>query len=307
MAQEVSRGRELLGLLKDAVREWYSERTFQLGAAMAFYAVFSLSPLLLVTVSVAGMVFGEEAARGEVVGKLEGALGPTVARALEDGLKHAHLTHAGTWTTLLGLAVLLSTATWVFAQLQEALNTIWKVKARADRTWLDVIKDRAAPFLMVFCCGGLLVGLLVVNAMLAMVDRVLPPSQIPGAVYFWRSVNLGITFALTTALIALVYKVLPDVALRWKDVLIGAAVTALLLLVGNWLIGLYLRWKAVESVYGAAGSLVVILLWVYYSTQVFLFGAQLTHAYATRDGVGREPKQNAVRMTEEECKRLRMS
>jgi membrane protein len=307
MAQEVSRARKLFDLLKDAVREWNANRTFHMGAAMAFYAVFSLSPLLLLAVSVAGLIFGEEAARGEVVGQLEGAVGPNVARALEEGLRHVHLNYSGTLATLLALAALLSTATWVFSQLQDALNTIWKVKARADRTWLDVVKDRAAPFLMVFCCGALLLGLLVVNAMLAMVDRVVEPAKIPGAVYLWRSIDLGVTFALTTLLIALVYKVLPDVRLRWKDAFVGAAVTAILLLLGNWLIGLYLRWKAVDSAYGAAGSLVLILLWVYYSSQVFLFGAQLTHAYATRSGASPEPKQNAVPLTEEECRKRGMS
>jgi membrane protein len=283
----------LFSLLKEAAKDWHADKSFQLGAALAYYAVFSLAPLLLISISVAGLAYGEAAARGELVEQLEGAAGPMIARALEEGLSHVHLTESGVLATLLGIVMVLISATGVFGSLQDSLNTIWDVQPRKNRGRRDVIKDRLGPFLMVLLCGALLLGLLVINSLLAVMDEYVPRSEIPGALYLWRGFDLGLTFALMTLMVALVYKVLPDVNLGWKDVWLGAVVTAGLLLVGNWLIGLYLRWSGRALIYGAAGSLVVLLLWVYYSSQVFLFGAELTHIYANRHGPPRQPKGHA--------------
>jgi membrane protein len=280
-------------LLRDAAREWFSNKTFTMGAALAYYAVFSLAPLLLISISTAGLIFGEEAARGELVQQMEAVTGPTVARAVEDTLRYAHVTGSGTLAVVIGFVVILVSSTGLFGQLQDSLNTIWHVQTRPGRGWGEMLKDRLMPFLMVLLSGALLMGMLLLNSLLSALDRFLPREFIPGAATAWLALDWAVTLALATVVIALVYKVLPDVSLRWKDVWVGAAVTALLLLVGNWAIGLYLRWSGLATVYGAAGSVVVVLLWVYYSSQVFLFGAELTHTYATRDGSARSPRRNA--------------
>jgi membrane protein len=291
MAEQKAEGRTgLFALLKDAAAEWYADKTLRLGAALAYYAVFSLAPLLLLSIAVAGWVYGEEAARGQLVGHLEGVVGPMVAHAIQDSLGQAHVTGANPWAALIAIVTALIAAAGLFGQLQGALNDIWDVQSRGDRGWWALIKEQLMPFLMVLLCGALLLGLLVINSLLAAADQLFPRlADMP----LWRSIDVPITFALFTLLVALIYKILPAVSLRWGQVWLGAVVTAVLLLLGNWLIGLYLSWSSVLSVYGAAGSLVVILLWVYYSSQVFLFGAELTHTYARRRGEAVAPKPHA--------------
>jgi membrane protein len=301
MAQTTaSKGGELFSLLKEAAQEWQRDKTTRLGAALAYYAVFSLAPMMIVLISVAGLIYGEKAARGELVVQIQNAVGPTVAEAVQANLTYIHVSDAGTWAALIGVVMALFTASWVFAQLQDSLNTIWDVKARDDRSWLDVIRERAGPFLMVLVGGALLLSLMVLNSLLAAAQRMLPEFTVPGGTYLWRLFELTITLGVTTLLCALLYKVLPDVSLEWKDVWVGAVVTAVLFLIGNWLIGMYIRWSEMPAVYGAAGSLVVVLLWVYYSSQVFLFGAELTHTYAKRDRTPRVVKRCAEPLAPED-------
>jgi membrane protein len=294
MAQAtLSRPVNFFGVLKDAFHKWREDKTVSMGAALAYYAVFSIAPMLIICIAIAGSVFGEAKARGEVVDQLEAVAGENIAEAVKGALKYVQESEGGLLATVISVVVLLVTSGGMFTELQDSLNTIWEVQARKDRSWLVAIRERLMPFLMVFLSGALLVGLLMLNSILTVVVRYVPSEQIPGAVYFWRGIDWGVTFGVATLMIALVYKVLPDVKLRWRDVWVGAVVTALLLLAGNWLIGLYLGWSGMASAYGAAGSLVVILLWVYYSSQVFLFGAELTYAYAMRGGKRPDPKPNA--------------
>jgi membrane protein len=292
MAQTTAEKRGgLVALLKEAAWEWNEDKTLRLGAALAYYAVFSLAPLLLLSITVAGLVYGEAAASGQLFGHLEGVAGHDVARAIEESLGRAHVSGANTWAAIVAFVMALVAAAGLFGQLQDALNDIWDVEASKDRSWLQILKGRLMPFLMVLVCGALLFSLLLVNSLLTAADRYFPQFA-----YFrlWGGLDLAITLALVTLLNGIIYKILPDVSLRWKDVWIGAAVTAVLLILGNWLIGLYLGWSGVASVYGAAGSLVVILMWVYYSSQAFLFGAELTHTYALRSGSAPSPKPHAA-------------
>jgi membrane protein len=281
-------------LLLQAGREWYEDDTFTLGAALAYYAVFSIAPMVLVSIGVASLVFGRRAAEGQIVQQIEDAVGPTVSRAIEHMLQYGYTSGSGTVATVIGVVLLLFAATGLFVQLQESLNRIWGVQPKPGRGLGGVIKDRFWSFVVVLCIGGLFLASLVTNAALAALGRFVDPSALPGRVYLWQAFDLVISFAFFTLLFALVYQLLPDAKIAWKDVWVGAAVTALLFIVGNHLIGLYLGRSGVTSTYGAAGSLVVILLWVYYCSQVLLFGAEFTQVYACREGKPIEPADNAM-------------
>jgi membrane protein len=271
-------------LLKATYQEWTNDRTSRLGAALAYYAVFSLAPVLVIVIAVASLVFGEKAARGQVAAEVELVAGPEVGRAVEEMLSHTHATGAGWWATAVSIVVLLFSATAVFAELQDGLNTIWGVKARPDRGWLNTIRTRFWSFMIVLGLALLLLLALAAATAVTAVNTFLGPSLPAGTAFLWRLLDLAITLGLLTLLFAMIYKVLPDVKIAWRDVWVGAVITAVLFTAGTYLIGLYLGWSSVASAYGAAGSPMVLLLWVYYSSQVLLFGAEFTQVYACKYG-----------------------
>lgn len=275
--------RELFDLLKTTYRKWSDDKAGRLGAALAFYAVFSLAPLLIIAIAIASLVFGEEAAKGHVADKLNKLIGTRAAGAVEETIERTHASGSGLTATIISIVVLFFSATAVFGQLQDALNTIWGVQSKPKRGWFGTIKDRLATFVVVLGFGALLLVSLSLSTTLAVVGQVLPNS-LPGSALLWRGIELVVALVLFTLLFAMIYKFLPDVQLAWRDVIIGAFVTAVLLSIGKFLIGLYLVYGSPASAYGAAGSLVIILLWVYYSAQVMLFGAELTEVYASRYG-----------------------
>ncbi|HZT79262.1 MAG TPA: YihY/virulence factor BrkB family protein [Gemmataceae bacterium] len=283
-------------VLKVAALQWYNDNPFRLGAALAYYAVFSIGPIVLIAVTIAGMVFGKEEAREQLVSRINQTAGPQVGEAIGGTLRYAHQAGGGVLATVIGVVVLLVAAAGLFAAIQDALNTIWGVRPKSGRGIAGVVKDRLLPYLMVLGVGVLLLASLVLSSVLAAVSHFLPPSSVPGGLVLWRVLNWAVSLVLLTALFALVYKVLPDVEIGWGDVWVGAAVTAVLFTAGTYLIGLYLGRGSVASPYGAAGSLVVILVWVYYSSQIFLFGAEFTQAYANRAGRPMQPAENAVRV-----------
>src|SRR4051812_46671822 len=291
--------RDLWHLIRDTYRHWSEDKAGVLGAALAYYALFSLAPLVLTAVSIAGLVFGEATAREQIVRQITASAGEQVGRAVGDTLAYVRGGGSGTYATVISLAVLAFAATGIFAQLQDALNTVWGVQARSGRGVLGVIRDRFWSFALVVVVGVLLLASLVVMAALTGLTRLLPPDAAPARPLLWQGLNWLVSVALLTALVAAVYKLLPDVNLDWSDVGTGAVVTALLMTVGNQLIGLYLGRSSWISAYGAAGSLVVVVLWAYYSAQVFLFGAEFTQVYASRTGKPRVPKANAEPVTAE--------
>ena len=293
------RPRAIFGLLKDAFWRWWEDNTFQLGAALAFYTVFSLAPVVLIAIAVAGAIFGEEAARARLLDEINTTFGLRVGGAIEVLLQYTQDTGTGTATAVISVVVLLFGATSVFAQLQDALNVVWGVKPKPDRGWLDVIKDRFWSFAVVLGIGFLLLVSLVLSAVLASLGQFLTPASVPGGVVLCQALHWLVSFGFITLLFALVYKVLPDAKIEWEDVWVGAAVTALLFVVGKYLIGLYLGRSGWISAYGAAGSLVVVLLWVYYSSQIFLYGAEFTYVYANQAGKPVEPAEYAEPATEE--------
>jgi len=287
-------------LIKESYNAWSEDKAPRLGAALAYYTIFSLAPLLIIVIGIAGLVFGEQAARGQLFAQIKDTVGPAAASAIEDLLKNTQKT-GGSWlATVIGFVVLLVGATGLFVQLQDALNTIWKVAPKPGRPILSMLRDRLLSFILVLGATLLLLALLVVSAALTALNEFMPAKALPGSTYLWQVINGLVSFGFGTLLFAMVYKILPDARIAWGAVWIGAAVTAFLFTAGKYLIGLYLGSSSITSPFGAAGSLVVVLLWIYYSTQIFLFGAEFTRIYADRFGSQVQPTENAVRLTPEQ-------
>jgi membrane protein len=269
-------------LPKEAVLSFISDQALSRGAAIAFYTVTSIAPILLIVIAIAGLVFGQEAAQGAIIGQLGGLMGQQTAEVLQTAVASASGKTAGTLATIIGVVMLLATASGVFGEMQSALNAIWKAEPNGT-TVSRLIRARAASLGLVATLGFLLVVSLAVSAGLTAfgerLNTVLPFGELVAML-----LNAVISFVLLSVLFAAIYKVLPDRALEWRDVIVGAVVTALLFIVGKSLIGWYIGSSDVGSAYGAAGSLIVLLFWVYYSVQIFLLGAEFTKAYANRHG-----------------------
>ena len=290
-----------LTLLRDAAASWSADYAPSMGAALSYYSLFSIAPLLLIVIGIAGLAFGEDAARGAIVAQLQGLIGHDSAQAVQSLLEAAHKPKQGVVSTLVGLAVLLLGASTVFAELQNDLDRIWRAPARRQASgWWHLLRTRLLSFGMILGLAFLLMVSLVLSAALAALGRWWGPAF--GA---WEAlahtVDLFVSFALITVVFALIYRFIPRVHVAWHDVWLGAAVTSLLFALGKFLIGLYLGKSTIGSSFGAAGSLVVLLVWVYYSAQIFLLGAEFTwiyaHALGSRRGQarpGREPPPAAV-------------
>lgn len=270
-------------LLRQTVSDWLEHGAFRLAAALAYYTLFSLAPLLVVMVAIVGVAFGEEAARGRIFSDLRGLLGDSSAATLQGAVSAAAIEPGGGLATVLGILTLLIGATAMFAELQDALNTIWRVRSDPTSTVRDMIRRRLLSMAMVVVIGFLLlVSLLVsaaINALGGYVGGVLPLSSV-----LIELANFALSFAVTTLLFAALFKVLPDVEIAWRDVWIGGVATAAMFTLGKSLIGMYLGRAAVGSAYGAAGSLAVLLVWIYYSSLILYLGAEFTHVFATTSG-----------------------
>ena len=266
-------------LVKSAASSWIDDYAPSMGAALAYYTVFSIAPLLLIVISIAGLVFGEEAARGEIVAQLQGLMGADAAKAIEGLLESVNKPGKGILSTLIGIVVLLIGATTVFGELQDALDRIWRAPARQGSGLWNLLRARLLSFGMILGVGFLLIASLVVSAALSALGRWWAP-LFGGWEVLLQVVNFAVSFALVTAIFAMIYKIMPRVKIEWHDVWIGAAVTSLLFTIGKFLIGLYIGKSGVASGFGAAASLVVLLIWVYYSAQIFLLGAEFTWVYA---------------------------
>ncbi len=273
----------MLRLFGTALRAWWDDDALRLGASIAYYTLFAIAPVLLVAISIAGMAFGAEAVRGEIVGQLDALIGRDGAQAVESLLEGASQRRAGMVATALGSIAFIVAATGAFLELQAALNRIWRAKPNPGTTLKGLLMDRLRSFGLVVAIGFLLMVSLAVTAALAALSGWLS-SRSPSLPLVWSGVSVLVSLVVTTALFALMYLVLPDVRLRWRDVRTGAFVTAVLFTIGQQLIGLYLGQSSVTSAYGAAGSVMVLLLWVYHSCQILLFGAEFTRVYARRHG-----------------------
>ena len=270
-------------LLKDASQKWSADKAPRLGAALSYYTVFSLVPLLVLSIAIAGLVFGQEAAQQAMMGQIESLVGPQSAAAIQQMLDIAQKPSSGMIASLIAIGTLLLGASGVFAQLQDALNTVWGIESKTGRGIWGTIKDRFFSLVAVLGTGFLLLVSLILSAALAAVGKLFA-GWLPGHEAVLHVADFAISFGVITLLFAMMFKLLPDAKIAWRDVWIGAALTSLLFTIGKFLIGLYLGKADVGSAYGAAGSLVILLVWVYYSSQILLFGAEYTAVYANRYG-----------------------
>lgn len=286
------------GLLKDTYTDWSEDRAPRLAAALAYYAVFAIAPLLIILIAIAGLFFGETEVRQSIVSQLGGLIGQNGGQALDALIEGARKPSAGILATVIGVVTLLIAASGLFGQLQDALNTIWEVQPKPDQGIWGTIRSRFLSFGMVLGIGFLLLVSLVISAALSAVGTMAVGDQY-GETLLWKVVNFVVSFGVATLLFAMIFKILPDVKINWSDVWIGALVTATLFTLGRFLISLYLGQAAPESTYGAAGSLIAILIWVYYSAQILFLGAEFTQVYARSYGSRIEPAENAVPVTEQ--------
>lgn len=272
-----------LDLFKQTWKEFGDDKAQRLGAGLAYYTVFSIAPLLLIAVAIAGMVFGHKAASGAIQQQLAGALGESTAKAVNEMIVSASKPKSGTLATIIGVVTLLFGAAGVFGQLQEALDTIWNVERANSAGFIGMIKDRFLSMAMVFGIGFLLLVTLVIDTAISAMGKWIGP-RVPGGEAMLQSVQMIVSFGLVTVLFALTFRYLPHVRVAWKDVWSGAAFTSFLFVVGKLGLSLYIGKAAVGSAYGAAGSLVIILIWVYWSSQILFFGAEFTQVYARAHG-----------------------
>ena len=281
-------------VFKGGLKGWWNDNVPRLGASLAYYTLFAIAPVLIVAIGIAGLVFGPDAVRGQIVHQVDDLIGMEGGRAVQALLQGASSHSAGVLATVVGSITFLLGATGAFLELQYALNTIWRVAPKASAGLREFLLQRLISFGLVVAIGFLLMVSLAVSAALAAFSGWLN-ARVPGMAFVWMAVNLVISIGVTTVLFALVYKVLPDVDLDWPDVWIGALMTSVLFAVGKTVIGLYIGHSSTASSYGAAGSVVVLLLWVYYSAQVVLLGAELTRAFTASRRGAPKPAEYAKR------------
>ena len=293
-----------LSLLKQTFEEWLQDKAPQLGAALAYYTVFSLAPLILVLLSIVGVIFREDPAGAwtKITQQMSYFLDPSALEVVQSIAQKASQPGKSTIATIIGIALALFGASGVFGQLQDALNTIWGVKAKPGHGIWGFLRDRFLSFAMVGGICFLLLVSLAIEALLKGFSHYVQ-SILPGGMVIALAVYVVFDFTVVVLLFAMIFKFLPDVKIQWRDVWIGAVLTTILFGIGKWLLGFYLGSGAAGSAYGAASSLITLLLWVYYSSQILLFGAEFTQVYAARAGRAFKPSEYAVRVETKEVER----
>lgn len=287
--------KDLFSLLKESYSEWNDDDPFRMSAAMSYYAIFSLPGLLLIVISVAGFIFGEEAVQGEISTQISSMIGSDAAKNVEEMISNVHQNDSSIWATIIGFATLIFGATGLFYQLQISLNQIWEVQVKKEEGIKKVLVDRVTSFGVILVIGFLLLVSLVLTAALSAFSDFIKENLPSYLIYVFYLVEFLISYGIITLLFATIYKVLPDVKIEWKTVWIGAAVTAALFVIGKFALGIYFGKSDPGSAYGAAGSLILILLWVSYSCLILFFGAEFTQVYARRYGHKIEPNSHARR------------
>ena len=294
----------VFGLLKRTFQEWVGDKAPQLGAALAYYTVFSLAPLILVVLAIVGVIFRDDPAGtwNKITEQMSYFLDPSAVQVVQNIAQKASEPGKSTIATIIGVALAIFGASGVFGQLQDALNTIWGVKAKPGGGIWVFLRNRFLSFAMVAgVCFLLLVSLTLESLLKAFSHYV--QSVLPGGIAVALAAYLIFDFAVVVLLFAMIFKFLPDVQIQWRDVWIGAVITAILFGIGKWLLGFYLGSGAAGSAYGAASSLITLLLWVYYSSQILLFGAEFTQVYAARAGRAFKPTEYAVRVEMKEVEK----
>jgi len=289
----------ILEILKETYADWNEDKAPRLGAALAYYTVFAMAPMLVVVMAVIGLMFDKAGAEEMIIKQIHTFIDdPKVAEMIHEMIENSSKNNSGIWPTVIGIVTALFGAAGLFGQLQDALNTIWEVAPKPGLGFMAMLKNRFLSFTMVLGTGFLLLVSFVLSAALAAMGEFMG-NYLPVPEAVLHVINFIVSFGVITLLFAMIYKVLPDVEIGWHDVWMGAAMTSLLFTIGKFALGLYLGKSGATSAYGAAGSLVLILLWIYYAAQILFFGAEFTQVYATKYGSRIKPSPNAVPVTEE--------
>ena len=281
-------------VVKHAVLAFVAGEPFRLAAALSYYTLLSMAPLLLVVLGVGGFVFAETAVRKELVGQVRTLVGPSGAQVVDSIITNAQSSQQSATSIILGGALMLFGATTVFAQLQGALNQIWQVKAEPTHAIWGFIRHRLLSFALILAVGFLLMVSLTIDAVLSGIQAYLGSLEI-ASITLWQMINWLVSFVFMTALIAMLFKYLPDALIEWRDVWLGAVLTSSLFIVGKYFIGLYLGQASIGSIFGAAGSVVVLMVWVYYAALILFFGAEVTRAVARYRGTRIEPSDHGAK------------
>ncbi|WP_319423021.1 YihY/virulence factor BrkB family protein [Pleurocapsa sp. FMAR1] len=284
--------RKIGRLFQETFTEWQADKAPLIAAALAYYTVFSISPLLVIAIAIAGTIFGDQTAQKEITDQLIALVGQDGVKPILQALNNISQPKIRGFASLISIGVLIIGASGIFAQLQDALNTVWKVKPQPGQGVMLFLRKRLSSFLMVLAIGLLLILSLVLSAVVATLSRY-RTDFLPGSAILWENLDFIVSFGLITFLFCLMFKYVPDIKIAWKDVFIGSIITALLFLFGKYLLGLYISKGSLGSAYGAAGSLIVFLAWVYYSAQIILFGAEFTHVYTRMYGSKIRPRKHS--------------
>jgi membrane protein len=291
-------------VFKQAATEFQSDNGMKLSASLSYYTVFSLGPLLVIIISLAGILFGRDAVRGKLFFQINGLLGSEAASQIQEIIQNIEKSQLDTSGAIIGIVVLVIGASGVFAEMQDSINYIWAIKAKPKKGWLKLLTNRFISFSLIISVGFLLMVSLAVHALLDLLhDRLLHFFD-NVTVYIFQGFNYIILFAVVSTLFAIIFKVMPDGKIRWRDAYTGAGFTAILFLIGKFLIGFYLGKSSIGVTYGAAASIIIILLWVYYSSIILFFGAEFTKVFTINYGKGIIPDKTAVFILKQEVKEL---
>lgn len=295
--------KDFFTVLKNTFLSFLNDRGLKLSASLSYYTIFSLAPLLLLMISLAGFFFGREAIQGQVFNEINGLIGNSAAAQIQDIIKNMELSGKTNTALAIGIVTLFIGATSVFAEIQDSINIIWKVKAKPKRGWLKIIQDRLLSSSLIIGLGFLLIITFVINGVLLSLNQWMQSYFPDITIVLFQIINIVISFAIITTLFGVIFKVLPDAKIAWKDVTYGAFFTSCLFMIGRYIIGLYIETTNTGIAYGAAGSLIVILVWVYYTAAILFLGAEFTRVYADFKGNIIQPASYAVVIEEREKER----
>lgn len=291
-------------IFKQAVREFINDNCIKLSASLSYYTIFSIGPMLIIIIACAGIFWGPDAVAGNLYHEIKKLIGSEAALQIQDIVASIQQTKQSTTAAIIGIILLVIGATGVFVEIQDSINYIWSIKAKPKRGWLKFLTNRLISFSLIISCAFILLVSLVVNALVEVLSDRLEVYFRNVTIISFYVVNIIIIFVIITSLFAIIFKVLPDATIKWKDVIVGAAFTAFLFMIGKFLIGLYLGKSNVGLAYGAAGSIIVIISWVYYSSLILYFGAEFTKIYAIRHGAGIKPVDTAVFIIKRESREI---
>jgi membrane protein len=289
-------------LLKQAAIDFVADHGIKFSAALSYYTIFSIGPILIIIISLTGIFFGREAVQGKVYEQINQVVGNSAALQIQNIIQNIEQSQLSTSGAVVGVIILLVGATGIFTEIQDSINFIWSIKAKPKKSFLKFLVNRLISFSLIISIGFLLLVSLIINALVELLHDRLIKIFDDASVYIFHAINYGILLTVITILFAIIFRVLPDATIRWKDASLGALFTAVLFLIGKFAIGFYLSWSTIGVTYGAAASIVLILIWVYYTSIILYFGAEFTKVYALRHGSGIQPDDTAVFIIKQESK-----